>query len=743
MTLITDKIRRLEKTSNITGEKPTLPPSSDHTDGSWGATDAYDRELFLNTVDGKIYTRYSGDVIAPNTENGILSGLEVINGSDAVNFTIQAGIVRVQGREITYSLTSDAVTIAAGDATNGRFDIVTIDVLGTAQVTEGVPAASPVIPTVPTNQTLLATLFVPANHISSSPFIEPLAPSDLLETKRNTIKDWATGKTLLKGMYINNSGALYRVLVNHISGVFATDLSNSYLDVVGVSSGSDLATTLATGNNTGANDIIVDTNQSIFLGSALEGTLKYKSIGTVVELTTSTASILFQSTASFIDISGSTGVTVHGTTGGLTVYPKAVFGIVQKTAFANTAVSIYGGNNLSSDYSLIAANNSSNKILQVRNDKKILINDSTCPTDAALSMGFQTQAQKLLVYNSGNFRMGLGIATNELRFFRSSGNSGFMTWGNISTSDGTTYNEIIRLWNQGDMVISGGRGILVTDSSAERNLHNTIGVYNTSANTSIASIAEADLGFILKNKDTTTGNLALISWQRASGLGAGVFGAQFDQTTGYADFIWANKAGVNLSMILTSDAKLSLNDTVTIPSVARVSFGASNEDQKLLMYNNGNTRAGIGIPASEFRIFASTVTTNGITFGAISNGDGVTFTEKMRLDIINNNLMFGTTVVGTNGTWVFSHKAGTAPIFNPAGISQMFVDAISGSNLNVCHQFRNEQGDVVKLYKEAALTAEDTGVVNSGDATTDGVINNIRTRLGELELRLQTQGLLV
>lgn len=42
----------------------------------------------------------------------------------------------------------------------------------------------------------------------------------------------------------------------------------------------------------------------------------------------------------------------------------------------------------------------------------------------------------------------------------------------------------------------------------------------------------------------------------------------------------------------------------------------------------------------------------------------------------------------------------------------------------------------------AALTTADIGTVASGDATTDGVINNLRTRLGELESRLQALGLL-
>lgn len=43
---------------------------------------------------------------------------------------------------------------------------------------------------------------------------------------------------------------------------------------------------------------------------------------------------------------------------------------------------------------------------------------------------------------------------------------------------------------------------------------------------------------------------------------------------------------------------------------------------------------------------------------------------------------------------------------------------------------------------QTALTAEETGTVDSGDATTDDVINNIRIRVGEIETALQNLGLL-
>jgi hypothetical protein len=50
--------------------------------------------------------------------------------------------------------------------------------------------------------------------------------------------------------------------------------------------------------------------------------------------------------------------------------------------------------------------------------------------------------------------------------------------------------------------------------------------------------------------------------------------------------------------------------------------------------------------------------------------------------------------------------------------------------------------NATEVGQQGPLTAQDAGVVNSGDATTDGVIENNRTRIAEIEAALQTYGLL-
>ena len=56
------------KRSTVNSPVPTVPSSSDHTDGTWIATDIYKGELFYNQADGVLWTR--GD-----------SGIECIQGT--------------------------------------------------------------------------------------------------------------------------------------------------------------------------------------------------------------------------------------------------------------------------------------------------------------------------------------------------------------------------------------------------------------------------------------------------------------------------------------------------------------------------------------------------------------------------------------------------------------------------------------------------------------------------------------
>lgn len=75
---------------------------------------------------------------------------------------------------------------------------------------------------------------------------------------------------------------------------------------------------------------------------------------------------------------------------------------------------------------------------------------------------------------------------------------------------------------------------------------------------------------------------------------------------------------------------------------APLSFGSNVNALKLFLYENGNTRYGLGVASGELRTYAPSGS-NVITWGAISTSDGTTFAEKMRLDLNTGNVGIGTT----------------------------------------------------------------------------------------------------
>lgn len=116
----------------------------------------------------------------------------------------------------------------------------------------------------------------------------------------------------------------------------------------------------------------------------------------------------------------------------------------------------------------------------------------------------------------------------------------------------------------------------------------------------------------------------------------------------------------------------------------------------------------------------------------------------------------GAVAAGLGAGFLFTIETATAGTMQAAGlISASWIDAtnatrkakLSLSAYDTAIRLGMEieaSGAAAKLafyggttvVRGAALTAADAGVVNSGDATTDGVINNMRTRINELEARL-------
>ena len=91
--------------------------------------------------------------------------------------------------------------------------------------------------------------------------------------------------------------------------------------------------------------------------------------------------------------------------------------------------------------------------LRITSDGKVGINQDT--PRALLSLGGTLDAQKMLLYdNDGgtNEKYGFGIQANELRQF--AGGSANLTFGHISSSDGSTFDEKLRITSGGDILSS-------------------------------------------------------------------------------------------------------------------------------------------------------------------------------------------------------------------------------------------------------------------------------------------------
>ena len=117
--------------------------------------------------------------------------------------------------------------------------------------------------------------------------------------------------------------------------------------------------------------------------------------------------------------------------------------------------------------------------------------------------------------------------------------------------------------------------------------------------------------------------------------------------------------------------------------------------------------------------------------------------------LINGSVVIGdvssSKIVGTNGSNVLAIQNGTPPTSPPSSLTanggiQIYSDDLTG--VSILH-IMNGNGEVIKFYRESALTAASTATVAGGyDLNEQGVINNLRIRLNELESKLQNIGLL-
>lgn len=99
--------------------------------------------------------------------NGIISGCEVTEqGSPTMVYTVAAGIASLDGSEVTVA--GGSATIPTADATNPRWDLISLNSSGSIVVTAGTAAADPDIPDLPANSIYLRSCYVDAGDTAAA-----------------------------------------------------------------------------------------------------------------------------------------------------------------------------------------------------------------------------------------------------------------------------------------------------------------------------------------------------------------------------------------------------------------------------------------------------------------------------------------------------------------------------------------------------------------------------------------------
>lgn len=131
---------------------PFLPNEADATFNDQAEPDAVDFQILLLGFQ----------------QTGVVSGCVVTESKPVgMSVDIASGETLLAGVEVSVSAQADKA-IAVPDATNPRFDLVSINSSGTAVVTTGTAAVNPALPSIPANSIPLTGVFVPADGYAGS-----------------------------------------------------------------------------------------------------------------------------------------------------------------------------------------------------------------------------------------------------------------------------------------------------------------------------------------------------------------------------------------------------------------------------------------------------------------------------------------------------------------------------------------------------------------------------------------------
>lgn len=115
----------------------------------------------------KMYQSDIDMLVSGISSNGVLSGCEVTaQGTPNNTVAVASGFVRIAGSIVAVS--SGNVTMPTADATNPMWVIISVNNSGTKAATAGTAGASPLLPSIPSNSTIIAAIWWPANDTTVS-----------------------------------------------------------------------------------------------------------------------------------------------------------------------------------------------------------------------------------------------------------------------------------------------------------------------------------------------------------------------------------------------------------------------------------------------------------------------------------------------------------------------------------------------------------------------------------------------
>jgi len=192
---------------------------------------------------------------------------------------------------------------------------------------------------------------------------------------------------------------------------------------------------------------------------------------------------------------------------------------------------------------------------------------------------------------------------------------------------------------------SGNVGISTTNPNAKLEVNGDISATNLrlSGNLYVSGSQTIDGVTFANGGVSATGIITATSFSgdgsRLTGLASG------DRITSGTSSVIVSQSG-HISFTTAGTERMVINSSgnvgigTTAPQ-AKLSLGSGATAQKLLLYDNANTRYGLGIQGGELRLFTP-ASGAFMSFGGITTADGSTFTEKMRFDTQNGYLGIGT-----------------------------------------------------------------------------------------------------